>query len=27
MPFGAAPLTDAQIQTVATWVDQGAKNN
>jgi len=27
MPFGASPLTDAQIQTIAEWVDQGARNN
>ncbi len=27
MPLGASPLTDVQVQTIADWVDQGARNN
>jgi hypothetical protein len=26
MPHGEAPLADAEIATIATWIDQGAKN-
>lgn len=26
MPHGEAPLADADITTIATWIDQGAKN-
>jgi len=27
MPLGGPYLSDAQVQTIATWLDQGAKNN
>ena len=27
MPLGGPYLADAQIQTIASWIDQGAKNN
>jgi hypothetical protein len=27
MPLGGPYLSDAQIKTIATWIDQGAKNN
>jgi mono/diheme cytochrome c family protein len=27
MPLGGPYLTPAEIQTIATWIDQGAKNN
>jgi hypothetical protein len=27
MPHGGTPIPEAQIQTLRSWVDQGAKNN
>lgn len=27
MPKGGSPLSDAEIRTIKTWIDQGAKNN
>ncbi len=27
MPLGASPLSSAQVTTIRTWIDEGAKNN
>jgi hypothetical protein len=27
MPFGRAPLSSSDIQTIKNWIDQGAQNN
>jgi len=27
MPFGAAPLSSAEVDSIRTWIEQGAQNN
>jgi hypothetical protein len=27
MPHGGVPLSEAQVRTLETWIDQGAQNN